>query len=441
LAGLAEARTGAAGPLVWLGLFDEPRTIAADDVSGWLAGRAAGTASLGPLDPQLSPGGYVEAFEALQEAIRAGDIDQANLTFPLAGSFKGEPLALYAALRGDALSGYGGAVFDGQHWVLSFSSELSFRSKGSAGNGALDVVRTLFSSDAITGTPRIRAMELAAAFERDARGPSCGAIGRIDPSGDAAFNVAIRTLRLTAIENGHGTAVLPVGSAIVADSEPFAEWRESLAKASFAGRSVAGFDLVEAMKFDPETGVEFIEFHLERMKASAGALGFEFDRHATRNRIQALCFDLESPAKVRLLLARSGAIALEAQPLGETPAEATCIALPLPVDPGDPRLAHKTSDRWFYDAGTDAARDAGADAALFVRDDGLVTEAMNANVFVERDGVLLTPPAALGLLPGVLRRSLIEAGKAREAELTLGDLAGGFLLGNAVRGLVPARLL
>jgi para-aminobenzoate synthetase / 4-amino-4-deoxychorismate lyase len=45
------------------------------------------------------------------------------------------------------------------------------------------------------------------------------------------------------------------------------------------------------------------------------------------------------------------------------------------------------------------------------------------------------------LLPGVLRRSLIEAGRADEADLTLDDLAGGFVVGNALRGLVPARLL
>jgi para-aminobenzoate synthetase/4-amino-4-deoxychorismate lyase len=50
-------------------------------------------------------------------------------------------------------------------------------------------------------------------------------------------------------------------------------------------------------------------------------------------------------------------------------------------------------------------------------------------------------PATLGLLPGVLRRSLIEAGKAREAELTIDDLAQGFLIGNALRGLMPGRLL
>lgn len=524
LAPLAPSRTGAVGPLVWLGLFDSPRIMAAGEVEGWLAERAEGAASLGPLSPQLSPHAYAEAFATLQDAIGAGDIYQANLTFPLAGSFRGDPLALYAALRGDAASGYGGVVFDGQHWLLSLSPELFFslrageakakpmkgtrprasdptfdralaeelahsakdkaenlmivdlmrndlsrvaepgsvrveapfavesyptvhqmvttiRAKLASERGAMDMVRALFPCGSITGAPKIRAMELIDEVERDARGPYCGAIGRIEANGDAAFNVAIRTLRLTEIENAHGTAVLGVGSAIVADSEPLGEWRESLVKAGFAQRSAAGFDLIEAMKFDPETGVEFIEFHLERMKESAAALGFAFDRHAARNRIQALCFELEAPAKLRLLLARSGATALEAQQLGESPDLATCIALPLPVDPGDLRLAHKTSDRWFYDAGSEAARREGAHTAIFVRDDGLVTESMSANVFVEREGTLLTPPARLGLLPGVLRRSLIEAGAAREEELSLDDLASGFLLGNAVRGLIPGRLL
>ena len=47
--------------------------------------------------------------------------------------------------------------------------------------------------------------------------------------------------------------------------------------------------------------------------------------------------------------------------------------------------------------------------------------------------VLLTPPASLGLLPGVLRASLIDSGAAREAELGVADLADGFLIGNALR--------
>jgi para-aminobenzoate synthetase/4-amino-4-deoxychorismate lyase len=161
-----------------------------------------------------------------------------------------------------------------------------------------------------------------------------------------------------------------------------------------------------------------------------------------RNQIQALCFELEQSAKVRLLVSRSGAVALEAAPLPPPlPDPAPCIALPLPVDPGDWRLRHKTSDRGFYADALALAHEAGAAEALLVDPQGRVTEGSFTSVFVERDGVLLTPPAALGLLPGVLRRSLIEAGKACEAELMLGDLADGFLVGNALRGLSRARLL
>ena len=54
---------------------------------------------------------------------------------------------------------------------------------------------------------------------------------------------------------------------------------------------------------------------------------------------------------------------------------------------------------------------------------------------------LLTPPAALGLLPGVLREQLIAEGRAREGELTLDDLTGGFWIGNALRGLMRAVLV
>ncbi|MEP3051889.1 MAG: aminodeoxychorismate synthase component I [Erythrobacter sp.] len=530
LQAFAAPRTGANGPLVWLGLFDQPEEIDAPAIPAWLAARSDGEASLGPMEPQLSPGGYTQAFDTLQEAIRAGDIYQANLTYPLAGSYNGDPIALYKQLRSAANAGYGGIVFDGSHWLLSFSPELFVATNGreakakpmkgtrprnadsaidaelaqdlassvkdkaenlmivdlmrndlgrvaEAGSvrveqpfaiesypsvhqmvstvrarlepdiGLSELVKALFPCGSITGAPKIRAMELIGKVERDARGPYCGAIGRVDEAGDAAFNVAIRTLRLTPIENNQGTAILGVGSAIVADSDAMAERRECEVKAGFVRQSSAPnsapqFDLLETMRFEPESGIELLEGHLSRLKASAAELGFSFDRHAARNQIQALCFELETAVKVRLVLARSGAIALEAsalpQPL-EGPAH--CIALPLAIDPSDFRLRHKTSDRSFYEEALAAAKGMNADEALLIGENSMLTEGSFTNIFVDDGaGVLLTPPASLGLLPGVLRANLIELGKAREAELTLGDLAGGFLLGNAARGLFPAQL-
>ena len=124
------------------------------------------------------------------------------------------------------------------------------------------------------------------------------------------------------------------------------------------------------MRFEPDSGIPLLEDHLARMKASAATLGFVFDRHALRNQIQALCFELEAPAKVRLMVSRSGAGALETAPLPAPLAEPVKVAaLPHPLDPSDWRLAHKTSDRGFYEDALAAARGFGAAEALLVRSD------------------------------------------------------------------------
>ncbi|MET0251804.1 MAG: aminodeoxychorismate synthase component I [Novosphingobium sp.] len=527
---LAARRWGASGPLVWFARFAHVETIAAEAMPAWLAAHASGDARIGPLVPQLSCGGYARAFAALSEAIVAGEVYQANLAFPLAGPWRGDPLALYAAIRPSAAAGYGGVVCDGTQWLLSFSPELFVSVQGNmimarpmkgtrprggvladdarlaaelsesikdraenlmivdllrndlarvAAPGSVRVerpfavesyptvhqmtttvratlagepglgglLRALFPCGSITGAPKIRAMELIDALEPAARGAYCGAIGRVGRGAggaiEAAFNVAIRTVSLVPEGEGGGRATMGVGSAVVADSTATGEWRECLVKGEFVARSAAAsFDLVETMRFTPGKGVAMLDLHLNRLEASAAELGFAFDRATAREAIAALCRDHPVPAKVRLMVARKGAQAIELASLPAAwGAPATVAAMALPVSPGDRRLRHKTTDRGFYDAARSAAVTAGADEAIFVRDDGLVTEGSITSLFVNRDGKLLTPPVALGLLPGVLRRSLIDAAQAVEAELTLDDLAHGFLLGNALRGLVEARLL
>jgi anthranilate/para-aminobenzoate synthase component I len=83
-----------------------------------------------------------------------------------------------------------------------------------------------FPGGSITGAPKIRATQIIADLERRPRGPYCGAIGHLDPDGSTQLNIAIRTMTLT-----NGIATVPVGGGIVADSDPAAEWEETLVKA------------------------------------------------------------------------------------------------------------------------------------------------------------------------------------------------------------------
>ena len=315
------------------------------------------------------------------------------------------------------------------------------------GLDAVDVIRQIFPCGSITGAPKIRAMEIIDELELAAggsgpRGIYCGSIGRIDAPdaqgrSDAAFNVAIRTFFL---QEGKETLSIGLGSGIVADSNGDDEWRECLAKGRFAKVDVNAegghkVDLIETMAFDPASGIARLEPHLERMKTSASTLDFEFDRHAARNAIQAITFHQESPAMVRLHLGQSGALAIELKPMpapqdGPVP----CQLVPMQADKADFRLHHKTSDRRVYQV---EGLGEGVHP-IFVDGEGFVTEGAIWNVFVERDGVLLTPPLARGVLPGVLRAELLESGQAVEADLRAEALAGGFFVGNSVRGLVGA---
>ena len=93
-----------------------------------------------------------------------------------------------------------------------------------------ELMRALFPCGSVTGAPKIRAMQIIAELEPHPRGPYCGAIGWMAPDGRAAFNVAIRTLRLFP----DGEIMMNVGGGVVMDSTAEGEWEETLWKARFA---------------------------------------------------------------------------------------------------------------------------------------------------------------------------------------------------------------
>jgi para-aminobenzoate synthetase component 1 len=91
---------------------------------------------------------------------------------------------------------------------------------------AFDLLRAAFPGGSVTGAPKIRAMEIIAELERAPRGVYCGAIGYVSATGAMDFNIPIRTIVLR-----DGIATFHAGAGIVWDSEPAAEYQETLAKA------------------------------------------------------------------------------------------------------------------------------------------------------------------------------------------------------------------
>ena len=92
--------------------------------------------------------------------------------------------------------------------------------------GPAELLRACFPGGSITGAPKIRAMEIIDESEPVARGPYTGCIGHVGVSGDATWNIAIRTIVWQ-----QGRAHVQVGGGIVADSGPEAEHQETLDKA------------------------------------------------------------------------------------------------------------------------------------------------------------------------------------------------------------------
>jgi para-aminobenzoate synthetase component I len=94
------------------------------------------------------------------------------------------------------------------------------------GKGAIDLLRAAFPGGSITGAPKIRAMEIIAELEPTRRGPYCGSIGYVGFDGWMDTSIVIRTICIRGRQ-----LTFQVGGGIVADSDPAAEYEESMTKA------------------------------------------------------------------------------------------------------------------------------------------------------------------------------------------------------------------
>lgn len=332
-----------------------------------------------------------------------------------------------------------------------------------------DILRASFPCGSVTGAPKKRTMEIIAQLEPHARGLYCGSIGLFEPNGNFQLNVVIRTLEV----NAQRDVTIGIGSGITIDSHASNEWQECAVKAGFVTGLSSPVGLIETLRV--ENGhLPLLTLHLNRMQASAKALGIAFSRSVIEAQIQdhlRSCSVTALRLRLRLELSAQGNLHLShgsVEPLlgvqklfwasnllGE---EVTLM------QSSNPLLRHKTTARAAYDAGWKAAVANGGFDALFVNERGEVTEGGRTSLFICLNGQWCTPPLQSGVLPGVLREQLLNPdqlvaqvkgatlftsslarsilGKARERVLYPEDIlkAEALVVVNALRGVIPVKL-
>lgn len=315
-----------------------------------------------------------------------------------------------------------------------------------------DILRAAFPCGSITGAPKKMSMQIIESLETEARGLYTGSIGYLKPCAgglgfEGAFNVVIRTLSLTPLSDGIYQGVYGVGSGIVIDSDPAAEYRECGWKARFLNELRPDFGIFETLR--AENGrCTLLDRHLCRLKTSAQALNLPLP-DGCENQIKQYIADLPDGAfRVKALLASDG-ISLSRAVLNHLADKQRVIISPTILPAQNYLRRFKTTHRALFDQAWQTAETQGAFDSLFFNSDGILLEGGRSNVFVKYQGQWLTPSLDLDILNGIMRQAVLDepqkylqTNQVIETHITQKTLqeAEEIRLSNALRGVFAAAL-
>ncbi|HEZ2259978.1 TPA: bifunctional anthranilate synthase component I family protein/aminotransferase class IV [Neisseria meningitidis] len=315
-----------------------------------------------------------------------------------------------------------------------------------------DILRAAFPCGSITGAPKKMSMQIIESLEAEARGLYTGSIGYLNPcSGglgfEGTFNVVIRTLSLTPLSDGIYQGVYGVGSGIVIDSDPAAEYRECGWKARFLNELRPDFGIFETLRV--ENGrCALLDRHLCRLKTSAQALNLPLP-DGCENQIQQYIAHLpDGSFRVKALLASDG-ISLSRAVLNHLADKQRVIISPTVLSAQNYLRRFKTTYRALFDQAWQTAETQGAFDSLFFNSDGILLEGGRSNVFVKHRGQWLTPSLDLDILNGIMRQAVLDepqkylqTNQVIETHITQKTLqeAEEIRLSNALRGVFAAAL-
>lgn len=315
-----------------------------------------------------------------------------------------------------------------------------------------DILRAAFPCGSITGAPKKMSMQIIETLETEARGLYTGSIGYLNPcSGglgfEGIFNVVIRTLSLTPLSDGIYQGVYGVGSGIVIDSDPAAEYRECGWKARFLNELRPDFGIFETLRV--ENGrCALLDRHLCRLNTAARALNLPLP-DGCENQIKQYIADLpDGVFRVKALLASDG-ISLSHAVLNHLADKQRVIISPTILPAQNYLRRFKTTHRALFDQAWQTAETQGAFDSLFFNSDGILLEGGRSNVFVKYQGQWLTPSLDLDILNGIMRQAVLDepqkylqTNQVIETHITQKTLqeAEEIRLSNALRGVFAAAL-
>jgi para-aminobenzoate synthetase/4-amino-4-deoxychorismate lyase len=285
----------------------------------------------------------------------------------------------------------------------------------------------LFPAGSITGSPKPATMRIIRELERSPRGVYCGALGSVAPpdeGGGLEFSVGIRTV---VIDGQEGVAEYGVGGAITWDSVPQSEYEEARLKAQLLVERRPDFDLVETIRWSPDTGFVLLEEHLTRLERSAGYFGFAWDPDLVVECVDKEVTGHEAARQVRVVVGRCGTVTASSaaitEPFVADPVAAPTITVTVAEDPvssGDVFLFHATTHRDAYEARRD--RHPGVDDVLLVNERGELTETTVGNLALRFGDRWWTPSVESGCLSGAYRQRLLDQGRLRERAIAVHEL-------------------
>lgn len=298
--------------------------------------------------------------------------------------------------------------------VLQMTSTVEARTDASL----TEIMAHMFPCASITGAPKVRTMAIIRELEPQPRGVYCGAIGVIQPGRKVQFNVAIRTV---VVDRQRQQAIYGVGSGVVWDSDAADEYAECRTKTRVLTEKRPSFQLLETMLWQPDGGIFLRDEHLTRLTASAQYFNIPLDLAAMKQALHPPPAT-RHPHKIRLLVAQDGRFTVETTPLAdEALPDVVRVGLAqTPVHSSNIWLYHKTTQRQVYAAARAERPD--CDDVILVNERGELTEATIANIVLDLDGELVTPPVTAGLLAGTMRDCLVKNGRLRAQTLTPADL-------------------